>query len=143
VIPPEPTGPAVPEAVVLVQRMMGLRGSAIPTVIVRDRVLKSDIDELDPAEKHVVFVATREWMSAARAAASKITWIRIEHFLLLELKQALNQDVWRYHLCTRPPSSKLPGIEQTDAIVRILGLKVGDVLEITRPSGIYYRIVKP
>ena len=71
VIPPTPTRPLVPEAIELVNRMMRLRGGATPTVIIRDRVLKSDIDELDYDLTHVIFVATKEWLSVAKAAAAR------------------------------------------------------------------------
>jgi len=70
VIPPTPTRPMVPEAIELVNRMMRLRGGATPTVIIRDRVLKSDIDELDYDLTHVIFVATKEWLSVAKAAST-------------------------------------------------------------------------
>lgn len=144
VIPPEPVGPKVPEAIALVQSMMGLRGAPMPLVIVRERVLKSDIDDLDPEVSHVVFVALKDWMSAAKAAAARCKWIRIEHFLFLDLKQTMNKDVWRHQICLKPafPTHQLPVIRLQDPVSRVLGCKVGDVVQTSRPSGMYYRLVK-
>jgi DNA-directed RNA polymerase subunit H (RpoH/RPB5) len=144
VIPPEPVGPKVPEALELVQRMMALRGHPMPLVLARDRVLKSDIDELDPEVPHVVFVALKEWMSAAKAAAARCTWVRIEHFLLLDLRQALNKDMWRHQkiLKMHHPIRSLPIIKLQDPVVKILGCKAGDIIQTQRSDGLYYRIVK-
>jgi DNA-directed RNA polymerase subunit H (RpoH/RPB5) len=144
VIPPEPVGPKIPEALELVQRMMALRGSPMPTVVARDRVLKSDVDELDLEASHVVFVALKEWMSAAKAAAARCTWVRIEHFLLLDLRQALNKDMWRHQRILKHPFTlkQLPVIKLHDPVVRVLGCKVGDVIQTQRSDGFYYRVVK-
>jgi DNA-directed RNA polymerase subunit H (RpoH/RPB5) len=133
-----------PEAVTLVRRMVGLRGIAMPLVIMRERVLKSDIDELDVNAKHVIFIATKEWMSAARAAAQQCKHIKIEHFLLFELRHALNQDLSRYQLCKTAAAEVpyLPVMPLRDAVARVYDYKVGDVIQIRRKDGFYRRIVK-
>ena len=118
----------------------------MPRVIEVERVLKANIDALKVEEDihHVVFVSRLDWLAAAKTAAERLTWIRIEHFTVCELQFVLTQELWRYKLLRAPPleSDIYPGMWDTDAVARVFDARPGQVFVIDRPTGPYYRVVR-
>jgi DNA-directed RNA polymerase subunit H (RpoH/RPB5) len=72
--------------------------------------------------------------------------VRIEHFLVDELRHILNQELWRYVIVGKPVTKddgKLPALRLNGPAARVMGFGVGDIIRITRPNGeVYFRLVR-
>ena len=97
--------------------------------------------------KHAIIVYRDTITPSVKKTLKTVVTTRIELFNDKELRFNITKHVlvpphYRVDPTLHPEREKYPTILKSDPIVRFYGFKVGDVVKIIRPLGLYYRVVR-